>query len=131
MMKRLIFAFLMIAMFSAGALLQTGQAENLRRDQAVVDFPDTVKLLDVLLKGRYVVVHDDEKKAQGLPCLYVYNFKNGKAGDLVVSFHCQRVARPMADKFFVRVTSRRTPFDVPEIQEIQFAGSADGHGVHQ
>ena len=129
-MKRLIFAFLMIAMMVfASTFPQKGRAETVRRDEAIVEFPDTVKLVNVLLKGRYLVVHDEARMAEGFPCLYVYGFKDGVANNLIVSFHCLHMERQTADKFTVTLSSRKSPYDVPEVRELQFAGSPDGHGV--
>ncbi|MBI3650883.1 MAG: hypothetical protein HY231_07515 [Acidobacteria bacterium] len=129
-MKRFILAFLILAMMGfASTLPLSGRAETVRRDEAVVEFPDTVKLVNVLLKGRYRVVHDEARMAEGFPCLYVYGFKDGQANDLVVSFHCQHQERQTANKFTVTLSNRKSPYDLPEVQELQFAGSADGHGV--
>jgi hypothetical protein len=129
-MKRLTYALLLFAvMIFASAFPQKGKAETARRDEAIVEFPETVKLLGVLLKGEYLMVHDEEKMAQGFPCFYIYTVKNGKQDALVTSFHCLHIDREKADKFLVTTSNRRSPFDVREIREIQFAGSADGHGV--
>jgi hypothetical protein len=129
-MKRLPFVFLLtVVMIFTVALSQKAKTDTVRRDEAVVEFPETVKLVNVFLKGQYLMVHDEGKMAEGLPCLYVYSMKNGKAGALVVSFHCQHLEREKVGQFTVKVSARRTPYDVLEVQEIQFAGTADGHGV--
>ena len=129
-MKRLTYALLLFAvMIFASALAQKGKAETARRDEAIVEFPETVKLLDVLLKGEYLMVHDEEKMAQGFPCFYIYTVKKGKQDALVVSFHCQHIDREKPDKFSVRLSNRNSPFALREVLELQFAGSDDGHGV--
>lgn len=129
-MKRLTYALLLFAvMIFASAFPQKGKAETARRDEAIVEFPETVKLLGVLLKGEYLMVHDEERMAQGFPCFYIYTVKHGKQDNLVVSFHCQHIDRPIPNKFSVRLSNRNSPFEVREVHELQFAGSADGHGV--
>jgi hypothetical protein len=85
--------------------------------------------MGVLLRGEYLIVHDEERMAKGEPCTYVYRRKEGHAGKLVVSFHCEHVDREVAKQFTVKIIPRRTAFEVPEVREIQFAGSAAGHRV--
>jgi hypothetical protein len=127
-MKRVILA---LAIFSAlalssGSLLSTGKVQAADNERAVVEFKETVKLFNVLLKGEYIIVHDDSRMAQGMPCLSVYS--NSKPDKLVVAFHCKPVARDKADHFKV-IASRRTWFEVPEVFEIQFQGATKGHQV--
>jgi hypothetical protein len=99
------------------------------REVAVVEFAETVKLLDVFLRGQYLVVHDEEKMAQGEPCLYVFRYAQGQKGKLVASFHCKPASRERVARFRVIVSKNRTPYDVPEVREIQFAGSTMAHRV--
>jgi hypothetical protein len=95
-------------------------------ERAVVEFTQTVKLQTVFLRGEYVVIHDDSKMAQGEPCLRIY--RNGDPDTLVIAFHCKPVARDKVDQFTIR-SSRRAWFDLPEVLEIQFAGSTTAHQV--
>jgi hypothetical protein len=97
-------------------------------ERAVVEFNEAVKLKDVILRGEYLVLHDDSKMAQGEPCLYVFRLRSNEPNKLVVSFHCQRVKRTAVDRFTV-VVSRAT-FGIPDIREIQFAESEYAHAVH-
>lgn len=103
---------------NAGAAVQTARVEFLRE----------VAVMGVLLKGEYLVVHDENKVAAGQPCTYIYRTKDGSADKLVVSFHCQRQARTPSENFKIRVGSVGWP-QVQRIEEIQFAGSPDGHRV--
>jgi hypothetical protein len=96
------------------------------QESAVVEFNDTVRLRDVFLRGKYLVVHDDSRMAEGQPCLSVYDGRNQDR--LVVAFHCKPVERPKADHFRV-VAARRSWFEVPEVLEIQFAGATKAHQV--
>lgn len=110
------------------SLLSSGKAQAPHKESAVVEFNDQVKLLDVFLRGRYLIVHDHEKMAGGGDCTYIYSLKDGHPDRLLTSFHCNPVARAKAGDFTVR-TSRRSPRDVPEVLEIQFAGSSEAHQI--
>jgi hypothetical protein len=98
------------------------KVESGKLQKARVEFTETVKLKDVMLRGEYLFVHDDEKMAKGLDCTYVYD----PAGKLLVSFHCEPVEREKANQFKVMVT---TMGNVLELEEYQFAGSTEAHRV--
>jgi hypothetical protein len=131
-MKRILYISIVLVgcLAFGGSFLPTDSASaGPRRETAIVEFAQTVKLRDVLLRGQYLVVHDEERMARGEACTYVYRGTQINEQKLVVSFHCIHVDRDRADAFKVTFTRRVTPFDVPEIKEIQFAGSKDGHAV--
>ena len=110
-----------------GSVLRaTGKARTAKRQSAEVEFKNPVKLLNVVLKGQYLIVHDDELMARGEACTFVYSLNEGK--QLVVSFHCTPVARAEARSFLVR-TSRVSPESMDEVREFQFPGSSEAHQV--
>jgi hypothetical protein len=111
---------------ASGSLMNAGSVEANGTERAVVEFTETVKLLDVFLRGEYLIVHDDSKMAQGEPCLSIYD--NTYHERLVVSFHCTPIVRSKADRFKV-ITTRRGWFEFPEVLEIQFAGSTKAHQI--
>ena len=124
-MKRYIFTALIVLALGAGAVLAQDhhkKAEAGKLQKAKVEFTETIKLMDVMLRGEYLFVHDDEKMAKGLDCTYVYD----AAGKLVVSFHCEPIERERADQFKVLVTTKG---NVLELEEYQFAGSKEAHRV--
>ena len=127
-MKRLVLAIAILGAlaFGSGPFLTGNRVQASTTERAVVEFTQTVKLLDVFLRGAYVVVHDDSKMAQGEPCFSIY--RKDAPDSLVVAFHCKQVARYKADSFTIR-TSRRAWFDLPEVLEIQFAGATTAHQV--
>ena len=127
-MKRIMLAVAILGAlaFNSGPVLTGSGVQAATTERAVVEFTQTVKLLDVFLRGEYVVIHDDSKMAQGEPCLSVY--RNGDPDNLIIAFHCKPVARDKADQFTIR-TSRRAWFDLPEVLEIQFAGATTAHQV--
>ena len=129
-MKRFILAFAIfgVALFSGSALTGASKVNASANERAVVEFKETVKLMNVFLKGEYLVVHDDSKMAEGAPCLYIY--EHGRQDKLVVAFHCTPVMRDKTDQFKI-VASRRGWFNIPEVLEIQFPGSTKAHQVPQ
>jgi hypothetical protein len=130
-MKRIVLSVFIIglALVLGDALTTASKAESPRREKAVVEFSETVKLQGVLLRGEYIVVHDEERMARGEPCTYIYKSKNGKEGELVVSFHCEHVDRAKAKQFTVRLYNKHSAYDILEVVEFQFANSTAGHRV--
>jgi hypothetical protein len=126
MMKRLLISTAMLAtlMITIGAFAVHTRAEAKKTERATVEFTQTVKLLNVVLKGDYTIVHDEALMAKGEDCTYVYN----RSGELVVSFHCTPVERPKSDRFRL-VTRRLDSSGLNEVIEIQFAGSTEAHQV--
>jgi hypothetical protein len=121
-MRRYIFTALIVLALGTGIGLAQKKAEAGRIEKAKVEFTQPLKLMNVILRGEYQFVHDEEKMAKGEACTYVYD----SSGKLVVSFHCEPVARDKANQFKVLVTSKG---NMPEIEEYQFAGSTEAHRV--
>jgi hypothetical protein len=104
------------------------------RDIDVVDIAEKAKLLNAELLGKYILVHDAEKKANGEACLSVYRYSQAQNGqprildeNLVVSFHCVAVERPKANDLILTYgVAKDGSF---ELREIQFAGTREGHRV--
>ena len=124
-MKRYIFTAFVILAVGVGIVVAQDhhkKAEAGKLQKAKVEFTETIKLKDVMLRGEYLFVHDDEKLAKGLDCTYIYD----SSGKLVVSFHCEPIERAKADQFKVLVTTRG---NILELEEYQFAGSTEAHRV--
>jgi hypothetical protein len=98
-------------------------------ESAIVEFADTVRLGGVLLRGEYLIVHDEVRMARGEPCTYIYRGKQADETKLVSAFHCLHVKREMATSFKATISRRSSPYETAEVTEIQFAGSTDGHVV--
>jgi hypothetical protein len=128
-MRRLLIAILAGTMAVAIAVaVSAGNAP--KKESAVVEFSQTVKLMDVLLRGRYLIVHDEARMAKGEACTYVYRGTAEKTDKLVTSFHCTHMDRVKTDKLKISYSNYGgKPYETPEVIEIQFAGSADGHRV--
>jgi hypothetical protein len=130
-MKRMILAIplLLASLAFVNAPAAGGMTGAPQREEAVVEFTEVVKLQGALLRGQYLIFHDDSKMAAGEPCLYVYTMKDGKRDKLVIALHCEPVEREKAKQFTVLLTPRYSANTVREVREIQFAGSAKAHRI--
>ena len=114
-----------VALSSSSAV--GSKASNARKQKAVVQFNEPVRLQGVLLKGEYLFVHDDAAMRRGEACTFVYKGDAEVAGKLVVSFHCTPVQRQKVSSFSVR-TEQVSP-GINELREFQFSGETEAHGV--
>jgi hypothetical protein len=130
-MKRMILAIplLLASLAFINAPAADRMIENPQREEAVVEFTEVVKMQGVLLRGEYLISHDDAKMGAGEPCLYVYTMKEGKRDKLVIALHCEPVEREKAKQFTVLLTPRYSAYTVREVREIQFAGFAKAHRI--
>jgi len=130
-MKRMIMAIplLLASLAFTSAPAANRMIDNPQREEAVVEFTELVKLQGALLRGQYLILHDDAKMAEGKPCLYIYTMKAGKRDQLVVAVHCEPVERKPAKEFTVLLTPRNSAYGVREVREIQFAGVAKAHRI--
>lgn len=98
------------------------------REYAKVLFRDPVRIGDRVLIGAYVIEHDDERMARGLPCTHIYAADNRTVP--VVAFHCRHLDRTPNPN--ATVTLQRLPDPSTrmfKLVEFQFENSTDGHGV--
>ena len=127
-MKRMILAIpLLLASLAFINAPAAGMTRNPQREEAVVEFTELVKLQGVLLRGQYLIYHDDEMMEAGKPCLNIYTMKAGKRDKLVIAVHCEPVDRKQAKEFTVVLTPRNSAYTVREVREIQFAGFTKAH----
>jgi hypothetical protein len=132
MPRRLALLFVIPALVVlSGVLSQPGveAADDSRAEVGVMKFRTPVRVLNVILEGDYLFVHDDAKSARGEACTSIYELEAGKGGEPLISFHCIRVKREMARSFTVRTELVSTEPLLYELREIQFAGSTDAHQV--
>jgi hypothetical protein len=130
-MKRMILAIplLLASLAFVNAPAANRMTDNPQREEAVVEFTEVVKLQGVLLRGQYLIYHDDKMMEAGKPCLYIYTMKAGKRDSLVIAVHCEPVEREKAKQFTVLLTPRYSAYTVREVREIQFAGFAKAHKI--
>ena len=124
-MKKLLFAAAILAalIITVGVFAVTANTEAKKSERATIQFNEPVKLLNVMLKGEYTFLHDEEKMAKGEDCTWVFD----GSGKLVVSFHCVPAERKPVKNF--QVMTVRLNNDLREIKEYQFAGSTEAHQV--
>jgi hypothetical protein len=130
-MKRVL---VMTIVCAVAVLASVAPAHPPGRDVDVVDITEKARLVNADLLGKYILVHDAEKKANGEACLSVYRYSQAQNGqprildeNLVVSFHCVAVERPKANDLILTYgVAKDGSF---ELREIQFAGTREGHRV--
>ena len=96
------------------------------RQEVIANFWNGVRVGDRILMGKYVIEHDTERMARGLPCTHIYEF--GKSVP-VVAFHCVHLNRPYSDRATVTLRRPSDRAGLRELTEFQFKGEAAGHGV--
>ena len=126
-MKTLVFISVVLCMLILGSVSWKSEAAtNVQKRKAVTVFANPVTVQGVVLKGKYLFVHDDAAMNRGEACTYIYKGAAEVRDNLVVSFHCIHVERKMAKNFILR--SRETAAGT-ELLEFQFNGETGAHGV--
>ena len=122
--------FVALSLLLAGVgLFQLGMtaaaAETSARQSAIVTFPDPVLVGGTIVMGRIQIVHDEDRMARGEPCTQVYRLAKGKQPEEVVSIHCKRVSRPIADQLTLGMRTMDPRFRT--LTSYQFRGSDYAH----
>lgn len=115
-----------VTLSSSAASTGTTAANAAKKERAVMNFNQPVKLMGVTLKGQYLVVHDDLAMARGEACTFVYKGSAEVQSKLVLSFHCTPAERAKVASFTFRTSSASGQ---TELREFQFAGSSEAHLV--
>jgi len=125
-----------VSVLIVGALVPATFATNGDRTphqrSAVVSFERPTLVAGEMLIGTYVIVHDEDKMADGAPCTAFYRVgPRNRPLEEVVSFHCMPRDRKAVPGFTTTVISkpalRIDTFDT--LTEFQFAGDSESHGV--
>jgi hypothetical protein len=98
----------------------------------IVHFDDPTKIVDRLLVGDYVLVHDHYWDSGDRPCTTIYEFESNRAVEAVASFSCRRIAHPTKlDRFSVLVRPADSPEQCArwELIGFWFAGISEIHRV--
>jgi hypothetical protein len=94
-------------------------------ERAVVSVEQPVKLLGVVLHGRYLFLHHDGMMEHGRACMFVYSLDSPNEGSRVLAYHCTAVVRARSLEF--KLVLKNVQGDLPEVTEVQFAGTTAGH----
>jgi hypothetical protein len=78
----------------------------------------------VIVQGRYVVEHDNDRMARGEPCTHVYAYNNRDKP--VATFHCTHLERDRSSQNSVGLVTTSDGFK--RLTEFQFAGDSAAHG---
>lgn len=124
----LVGSLLIVGVLAAGAFASGGTGVAPARQWAAVNLKDPTLIAGNFVMGPVLFAHDDAKMARGEPCTGVYRFEPGKGPtELIVAFHCVPKERSVATGF--TLTTKTKPDGTCILQEYQFAGDAEGHGV--
>lgn len=127
-MKTFVFVSVLLCALIIGSVSWTSIAANdFQKRKAVAEFPNPVTVQGIVLKGKYLFVHDDAAMSRGDACTYIYKGVAEVRHNLVTSFHCVHIERTKADKFIWR--SRETAPGIVELVDFQFSGETAAHGV--
>ena len=127
-MKTFVFISVVLCTLILGSVSWTSTAAtDIQKRKAVTEFTKPVSVLGVVLKVKYLFVHDDAAMNRGEACTYIYKGEAEVRDKLVTSFHCIHVERTMAKHFIFR--TRELGPGKTELTEFQFNGETAAHGV--
>ena len=122
----LLIAVLFAVVLSSSSAVPSKASATAKKQKAITQFNDPVRLMGVTLKGTYLFVHDDAAMARGEACTFVYKGEAENASKLVVSFHCVPAQRLKVGSFVVRT---EMVSGINELREYQFEGDTEAHMV--
>ncbi len=127
-MKTFVFVSVLLCTLIFGSVsFKSTAASDVQKRKAVAEFPNPVTVQGVVLKGRYLFVHDDAAMTHGDACTFIYKGVAEVRANLVTSFHCIHIERPKVNNFIWR--SREIAPGVVELIDFQFSGETAAHGV--
>ena len=106
---------------------QVERQTEIARQVAVVWFMKPVKVGDSILQGQYIIEHDTERMARGLPCTHIYAANKPQVP--VVRFHCTHLERTQAEHNTVVLQPTGDLMIPSKLEAFQFAGETAAHGV--
>ena len=126
MKSLLLMVGLLFAVTLSSSSSVASKAAPAKKQRAVMTFATPVKLQGVMLKGEYLLVHDDAAMANGETCTFVYKGTVETPSNLVVKFACTPVPRAKVGSFTVRTNEVA---GISVLTEFQFAGETESHRV--
>ena len=127
-MKTLVFGSVLLCTLIFGSVSwKSTAATDVQKRKAVTEFTSPVSVHGVVLKGKYLFVHDETAMNRGDACTFIYKGEAEVLDQLVTSFHCIHVERAKVKNFILR--SRETAPGIVELVEFQFSGETASHGV--
>jgi len=127
--SRNVAASVLMLLLGTGAVT-TSAGSAPRRQSAVIYLAEPTLIGSTIVHGPVIFVHDEARMARGEPCTTVRLYEPEKGqGELITSFHCIPMRRPVAHAFTVRTRPNLTDGVGCVLTEYQFAGDSEGHGV--
>lgn len=127
-MKTFVFiSVLLCALIFSSVSWKSSAASDTQKRRGVVEFSKPIMVQGVVLKGKYLFVHDDAAMNRGDACTFIYEGDAEIRDKLVTSFHCIHIERAKAKNFIWR--SRETVPGIMELVDFQFSGETVAHGV--
>ena len=121
-------ALLVVGIFSVGGVASRGGSAG-SRSWTVVNLADPVIVVDQLMMGPVLIVHDDQKMEQGEACTTFYRFDPARGPqEELVSFHCTPVQRTVAATTVLTV-SNKIEVGCKRLIEYQIAGESEAHAI--
>ena len=119
---------LLVALLGVGTFVGRAAEVGGHRQWTVVNFPDAVQVMDQIVMGPVLIVHDDQKMSRGEACTTFYRFTPGKGPrEEILSFHCLPVQRTTVEHTKFSVVD--TPVGCKRLTEYQIAGDSEAHGI--
>jgi hypothetical protein len=112
---------------AASVLLPRIETQAPARQAIVVWFMKPTMIGREVLQGQYLIEHDNDRMAKGLPCTHIYAASKPQVP--VVTFHCTHLERVRADLNTLVVESTGDAMIPAKLQAFQFAGETAAHGV--
>jgi hypothetical protein len=126
--RPLALSLFIVGLMSVGTVASRSQSGT-PRTSAIVNFTDPVLVVDQLVMGPVLIVHDDDKMALGLACTTFYRFDPARGPqEELLSFHCTPVQRTVTEKTRLTLSERPEP-GCKRLLEYQVAGEAEAHAI--
>src|SRR5262245_16852738 len=126
--RPVVLSLLIAGLMTVGTVASRNQI-GYARTVAIVNFVDPVLVTDRVVMGPVLIVHDDEKMAQGEACTRFYRFDPARGPqEEIVSFHCTPVQRPVAEKTRLTLSERTEP-TCRRLLEYQIADESEAHAI--
>lgn len=109
---------------AAGVLLPSSSTPV--RQIAVVWFHKPVQVGDAILLGKYIIEHDNDRMARGLPCTHIYAASKPQVP--VVKFHCTHLEGVPDTRDLVTLRPTGDASVPSKFVSFQFAGESAAHG---
>ena len=125
----LVGASLLIGILVIGTLASTNVGAAPSKEWVIANFLRPTVIAGAIVLGSVLIVHDDERMANGEPCTTVYRFDRVRGRqEKIVSFMCKPTQRDEVDTF--TATCRYAVISGPDVlTEFQFAGDKEAHRV--